>query len=86
MSNIVLPIVFGLVSFATLLATIRIISGPTIPDRAVGLDTATTITTAMIVLFAQIFHRAIYLDIALVYAVLAFLGVIAIARYLEGGM
>ncbi len=82
----ILIIVFVLISIATLLSTIRIILGPTVPDRAVGLDTATTITTAMIVLFAQIFHRAIYLDIALVYAILAFLGVIAIARYLEGGM
>ena len=82
----ILIIVFILISIATLLSTIRIVVGPTVPDRAVGLDTATTITTAMIVLFAQIFHRAIYLDIALVYALLAFLGVIAIARYLEGGV
>ncbi len=82
----ILITVFVLISIATLLATIRIVLGPTVPDRAVGLDTATTITTAMIVLFAQIFHRAIYLDIALVYALLAFLGVIAIARYLEGGL
>lgn len=84
--NSISIIVFSLVSLATLLSTIRIIQGPTIPDRAVGLDTATTITTAMIVLIAQIFQRTIYLDIALVYAVLAFLGVIVIARYLEGGM
>ena len=81
-----LIIVFTLVSLATLLAVYRIVKGPTISDRAVGLDTATTITTAMIVLFSQIFHRAIFLDVALVYAVLAFLGVIALARYLEGGV
>jgi len=84
--NSILIIVFSIISLATLLASYRIIAGPSIPDRAVGLDTVTTITTAMIVLFAQIFHRVIYLDIALVYAILAFLGVIAIARYLEGGL
>jgi len=81
-----LVIVFALVSLSTLMAVYRILRGPTISDRAVGLDTATTITTAMIVLFSQIFHRAIFLDVALVYAVLAFLGVIALARYLEGGV
>lgn len=85
MSNLLI-IVFSLTSLATILAVIRIIKGPTLPDRAVGLDVATTITTAMIVLFSQIFHRGIFLDVALVYAVLAFLGVIALARYLEGGV
>ncbi len=85
MSNLLI-IVFSLISLATILAVVRIIIGPTVPDRAVGLDAATTITTAMIVLFSQIFHRAIFLDVALVYAVLAFLGVIALARYLEGGV
>lgn len=85
MSNLLI-IVFSLISLATILAVIRIIKGPTLPDRAVGLDIATTITTAMIVLFSQIFHRGIFLDVALVYAVLAFLGVIALARYLEGGV
>jgi len=85
LSNLLI-IVFSLISLATILAVVRIIIGPTVPDRAVGLDAATTITTAMIVLFSQIFHRAIFLDVALVYAVLAFLGVIALARYLEGGV
>ncbi len=84
--NSLLIIVFALVSLATILSVVRIFVGPTISDRAVGLDTATTITTAMIVLFSQIFHRGIFLDVALVYAVLAFLGVIALARYLEGGV
>lgn len=81
-----LIIVFAFVSMATLLSLVRLIIGPTISDRAVALDTSTTITTAMIVLFSQIFHRAIFLDVALVYAVLAFLGVVALARYLEGGV
>jgi len=85
LSNL-LVFVFIMVSLATLMAVYRILAGPTIADRAVGLDTATTITTAMIVLFSQIFHRGIFLDVALVYAVLAFLGVIALARYLEGGV
>ncbi len=83
--NSILIIVFSLVSMATFLAIIRIIIGPTIPDRAVGLDTATTITIALIVVIAQLFHSVILLDVAIVYALLSFLSVIAIGRYLEGG-
>lgn len=70
---------------ATFLAIIRIIIGPTLPDRAVGLDTATTITIALIVLIAQLFHSVILLDVAMVYALLSFLSVISVGRYLEGG-
>lgn len=83
--NSILIIVFSLVSLATFLAVIRIIIGPTLPDRAVGLDTATTITISLIVLIAQLFHSVILLDVAIVYALLSFLSVISIGRYLEGG-
>jgi len=83
--NSILIIVFSFVSLATFLAVIRIIIGPTLPDRAIGLDTATTITIALIVLIAQLFHSVILLDVAIVYALLSFLSVIAIGRYLEGG-
>ncbi len=83
--NSILIIVFAFVGMATFLAIIRIIIGPTLPDRAVGLDTATTITIALIVLIAQLFHSVILLDVAMVYALLSFLSVISVGRYLEGG-
>lgn len=60
--------------------------GPTTVDRIIAIDIMTTITTGLMVLFALYYKRAIFLDVALVYAVLAFLGVIAFARYLEGGL
>jgi multicomponent Na+:H+ antiporter subunit F len=64
----------------------RMIKGPTAPDRAVAVDTTSTITTALLVLFGFIFKRHIYLDVSLVYAVLTFIGAVAIARYLEKGI
>ncbi|ADT83841.1 monovalent cation/H+ antiporter complex subunit F [Thermococcus barophilus] len=71
---------------ATLLSMYRFFRGPTTVDRLVAVDIMTTITTGLMVLFALYYRRAIFLDVALVYAVLAFLGVIAFARYLEGGI
>ncbi|WP_324736039.1 monovalent cation/H+ antiporter complex subunit F [Thermococcus sp. SY098] len=71
---------------ATLLSMYRFFRGPTTVDRLVAVDIMTTITTGLMVLFALYYRRAIFLDVALVYAVLAFLGVIAFARYLEGGV
>ena len=67
-------------------AAIRFVKGPTAGDRAVALDTITTIGVAALTLLAYMFHRFVYVDVALVYAVLGFIGVIVIARYLEGAL
>ena len=67
-----------------ILALTRFIIGPSRVDRVVALDVLTVITITFIVLAALFEGRAIYLDVALVYALLSFLGVIAVARYLEG--
>ncbi|MCD6366800.1 MAG: hypothetical protein J7L46_04590, partial [Bacteroidales bacterium] len=45
-----------------------------------------TISVAGLVLAGYLFQRFIYLDVALVYGVLGFIGVIVIARYLEGAL
>lgn len=75
-----------IIGLAILLCLLRMLKGPTAPDRAVALDTMATITTALLVLLGFIFDRYIYLDVALVYAVLTFIGSVAIARFLEKGI
>jgi len=63
------------------LSAIRLFLGPTTPDRVVAADTLAVITTAGL---AAIFDNPIYLDIALVYGTLAFVGTVSIARAIEG--
>ncbi|MCP4995150.1 MAG: cation:proton antiporter [Gammaproteobacteria bacterium] len=70
---------------AFLFALFRFIKGPSPADRVVAFDVLTIISITGIVLIALAEGRGIYLDVALVYALLSFLGVIVIARYLEGG-
>ncbi len=74
------------IGLAVFLAFIRVVIGPTSSDRLLAADTITTITTAVIVLVAYLLGRVIYMDVAIVYAVLGFVGVVAVARYLEGGI
>ena len=83
MSEIIFLAIIGL---AILLCLLRMLKGPTAADRAVAVDTTATITTALLVLLASIFERYVYLDVALVYAVLTFIGSVAIARFLEKGI
>lgn len=75
-----------IVLLAVIIGTARAILGPTVSDRIVAVDALTTITTALMVMLGVVYNREIYLDVALVYAVLAFMGVIIVARYMEGGL
>jgi len=84
MVEVLIIIATVLAGIAFLLALGRFIKGPTAADRVVAFDILTVISITFIVLSALVEGRGIYLDVALVYALLSFLGVIAIARYLEG--
>jgi multicomponent Na+:H+ antiporter subunit F len=70
---------------AVLMAVIRIILGPTAPDRVVGLDTINTIVIVSMVVFGAIYEQVIYIDVAIVYALLSFISTLYIAKYLQGG-
>jgi len=76
----------ALIAVGITLCFLRFLKGPTAPDRAVAVDTAATITTALLVLLSSTFGRHFYLDVALVYAILTFVGSVAIARFLEKGI
>lgn len=67
------------------MAMIRVILGPTAPDRVVGLDTINTIVIVGMVVFGAAFDEVIYIDVAIVYALLSFISTLFIAKYLEGG-
>ncbi len=75
-----------LMALGIIFSVIRFVKGPTAADRTVAMDTLTTIGVAALVLLGYMFHRFVYVDVALVYAVLGFIGVIVIARYLEGAL
>ena len=67
-----------------LLLFYRLIKGPSVVDRAVAADNIDILTDMALVLFALASKRSIYLDIALVTAVLGFIGSVTVSRYLEG--
>ena len=68
-----------------LIASIRLILGPTVPDRVVGLDTINTLVIVGMLLLGAAYREIIYIDVAIVYALLSFVTTILIAKYLEGG-
>lgn len=75
-----------LIFFGIVLGVLRLILGRTIVDRVAAVDMLTVISISVIALYAHVSGRFIYLDVALVYGVLSFLSVLAVARYLERGL
>ena len=71
-----------LLLFSAMLTLIRLLAGPTIPDRAVALDSMTTTTAGAMVLYGVVTKQAVFIDVALVYAVLSYIATLYIARYL----
>ncbi len=71
---------------AMVLAVFRMLKGPNVADRVVALDVMTIISISLIVYVSMLAQRIIYLDVAMVYALISFIGVVAIARYLERGL
>jgi multicomponent Na+:H+ antiporter subunit F len=84
MVNALIVLAALIAGVAFLLALRRFVAGPSRLDRVAAFDVLTIISISFIVLAALIEERAVYLDVALVYALLSFLGVIVIARYIEG--
>jgi len=86
MNNTAIIIFSAFAGLGILFSMLRMAMGPTAPDRAVAVDTITTTVSAFLVLLAYLFNRYVYLDVSLVYSLLAFVGLVALARYFERGM
>jgi multicomponent Na+:H+ antiporter subunit F len=74
---------FATLGVALFLAFLRLVRGPTLPDRVVALDLIAVLTVALIALYAIATNERIFLDTAIVLALISFLGTVAFARYVE---
>ncbi|MEA3491277.1 MAG: monovalent cation/H+ antiporter complex subunit F [Campylobacterota bacterium] len=72
--------------FAMALASIRLLKGPTLSDRVVAFDTISIMAVSLLVLLSLYFRRSIYIDIALVFGLIGFLGTTIFGRYIEKGI
>jgi len=62
----------------------RVLTGPRIMDRMLGAGAIATKTMVLILIIGFIFDREdMFIDITLAYAVLNFIGVIAVAKYIS---
>lgn len=75
--------VLPLLSLALLLAVVRMVLGPSLPDRVVALETVAVVSVGMIVVYAVAIDEPVLVDVASVWAIISFVSVIAFAHYIE---
>lgn len=76
-------VILPLLCLALVLVTIRFVIGPTIIDRIIALDLIVTIGIGIIAIYSVLYDQPNFLDIALILALIAFLGTVAFTSYIE---
>ena len=75
---------FLVLTGAALLCLYRVGRGPTAPDRTVAIDILGTLVVGFACLYALMTGQDFYMNIAIAWALISFIGTIALAKYLEG--
>ena len=75
--------IFAMLSIALFLGFLRLLKGPSLPDRVVALDLITLEIIGLIGVFIVATDEPLFLDAAIALAIVAFVGTVAFARYLE---
>jgi multicomponent Na+:H+ antiporter subunit F len=74
-----------MLSIALVLALVRLVLGPTLPDRIIAVDLTAFLSVGIIATYSISTRESSLLDAALVLALIVFLGTVVFARYLERG-
>jgi multicomponent Na+:H+ antiporter subunit F len=81
----VAPLVLTILATALLIALIRLVKGPTLPDRIVAMDLIGVLVVGLIVVLAASTGVRETLDAAIVIALIGFVATVAYATYVERG-
>lgn len=77
------PILMAAIGAACVLVFIRLIRGPNLADRVVALDLIYLAGVALAGIYSIYYDDTVFLDVAIVIAVIGFVGTVGFAAYLE---
>lgn len=75
-------VIFPILTLSVILSFIRLYKGPNVADRVIALDLIITIGIGLITAFSIRSGQSMFLDVATIFALIAFLGTIAFSYYL----
>jgi multicomponent Na+:H+ antiporter subunit F len=74
-----------MLAVAAALAFVRLLRGPTLPDRVIAIDLIGVLMVCLLTVTAAATHEQAFLDVAMVVALISFVGTVAYSRYIERG-
>jgi multicomponent Na+:H+ antiporter subunit F len=83
MNPLVMDIAHALLAAGLLLALFRLIRGPSLPDRVVALEITSMLSIGLILLQVIETRAGLFMDVAVILALVAFLGTVGFAYYAE---
>ena len=83
MLTIATAVALPMLALAIVLAFARLVRGPTLPDRVVAIDLLGVLIAGLLVVAASATDQQALLDVAMVLALISFVGTVAYARYVE---
>lgn len=81
--SVVSTVALILVTASIVLAFVRVLRGPSLPDRVMALDMIGLMAVSVIVLTAIVSDEPVLMDAAIALALISFLGTLAFARFIE---
>ncbi|KGK99595.1 cation:proton antiporter [Methanococcoides methylutens] len=85
MNSLLLDISLTFMVIAIIPCIYRVIKGPTIPDRVIAVDAMTTVIVAILGIYSYVQGSVFFMDVALVLAIISFVGTVTISKYLDEG-
>lgn len=82
----ILTISLTLFGIAILIAFVRVIIGPTFPDRVIAMDVVGVNLISAIAIVSILFKTRAFFDVILVLGILAFISTISFSKFLERGV
>ncbi len=79
--GLAIVVAMHVVGVAMMLALVRLLRGPSVPDRILALDTLFVATIAELILFGMHLNTAVYFEVALIIAMLGFVGTVVLSKY-----
>ena len=83
LQHFVYIVILPTLSISMLCAFARLVHGPSLPDRVVALDLMAAIVIGILAAYAVATGEIVYIDVAITLALIAFLGTVAFAYYLQ---
>lgn len=83
LDDFALYVIMPILALAVVMVFVRLVHGPSLPDRVVAIDLMNTLGIGIIASYAIATGQAAFLDVAIAMALISFLGTVAFAYYIE---